>query len=529
MSRGIDLESRVRALESAVAAADGRLDPALIEHARHVVERARERSALSGEHTVVAVAGSTGSGKSSLVNALAGTDVAIPGTRRPTTSHPRAAIWGGGGEDLLAWLEVSDRVDVGDDSGVATPGLVLLDLPDHDSVIREHRERAERVVTRADLLVWVVDPQKYADAALHHDFLRPLANHDDVVVVVLNQADRLAPADVRAVRDDLARLVAEDGLPRARVLAASARTGLAIEDISELLAEAAHRREAALARVAADVRGVAEKIAEECGSADTHRDSRAARAALINGLESAAGIDTVVSAVRVSARRDAHRATGWPPTRWLGRLRADPLRRIGLRRGRERTDLARTSLPPAPLTTVAEAHLAVRDYARSAADLMPERWADALRERVDRNTDDLPGALDRAVAGTRVGVAHRPRWWSVVNALQWVVLAVGVVGGLWLAALGIVDYFRLPEVPVTTWNDIPIPTLMLLGAVVLGLLLALVSRAIAALGAKRRAARVRRLLRTSIGQVADELVRLPIAEEQAELARCRTSAVIAAG
>lgn len=529
MSPGIDLESRLRALESAVAAGDGRLDPTIVHQARVVVERARERAALSAEHTVVAVAGSTGSGKSSLVNALAGSEIAVPGTRRPTTSHPRAAVWGGGGDDLLRWLEVTDRVDVGPDSGVATSGLVLLDLPDHDSVVREHRRRAERVVRRADLLVWVVDPQKYADAALHDDFLRPLAGRDDVMVVVLNQADRLTEEEVRAVRDDLARLVADDGLPRARVIAGSARTGQGIDQLAELLGEAARRREAAVARVSADVRAVAETMADACGGDDPAYDTRKARRRLIDGLERAAGVETVVAAVRASARRDAHAATGWPLTRWLGRLRADPLRRIGLRRGRERPDLARTSMPPPPVTTIAEAHMAVREHVRSVTTGMPPAWAEAARQRVERTTDELGDALDHAVAGARLDVDHRPRWWSVANTAQWVLLVTAVAGVAWLFALGVVDYLRLPPLPVPEWHDVPVPTLMLGGGVLAGVLLALLGRALAAVGARRRAARARRLLRAEIGVVADERVRLPVAEEQAEQARCRTSAVIAAG
>nr|WP_051876357.1 hypothetical protein [Cellulosimicrobium sp. MM] len=95
---------------------------------------------------------------------------------------------------------------------------MLLDLPDHDSVVVEHRVRAERLVERADLLVWVVDPQKYADAALHERYLRPLAGHGSVVVLVLNQVDRLTPADADACLADLRRLAAEDGLADARVL-----------------------------------------------------------------------------------------------------------------------------------------------------------------------------------------------------------------------------------------------------------------------------------------------------------------------
>ena len=51
-----------------------------------------------------------------------------------------------------------------------------------------------RLVGLVDLLVWVLDPQKYADAAVHERYLRPLARHGDVTVVVLNQIDRLPPA-----------------------------------------------------------------------------------------------------------------------------------------------------------------------------------------------------------------------------------------------------------------------------------------------------------------------------------------------
>ena len=56
------------------------------------------------------------------------------------------------------------------------------------------------MVELVDLLVWVADPQKYADAALHDGYLRPLAGHGDAMVVVLNQADRLDDAGARGVR-----------------------------------------------------------------------------------------------------------------------------------------------------------------------------------------------------------------------------------------------------------------------------------------------------------------------------------------
>ncbi|WP_159792263.1 GTPase [Puerhibacterium puerhi] len=567
MSR-IDLAGRTNALETAAREGSGRLDPALLDEARAMVTRARERGGLSAEHTVVALAGATGSGKSSLFNAVAGTDLARTGVRRPTTAHAMAAVWGPGAGPLLDWLDVPTRHEmpagpVPDEpapvrGGVGglfrrqrtpagiTTGLVLLDLPDHDSVVVEHRVRAERLVERADLLVWVVDPQKYADAALHERYLRPLAGRADVVVLALNQADRLAPDDAAAMVADLERLVAEDGLAGARVLPVSAATGQGVDQLRGLLAEAAQRREAATTRLALDERAVAERFVAACGQTPPERAGERARSGLLAALEDAAGVPTVVDAVRTSARRDAHAATGWPVTRWLGRLRADPLRRLGLRPDEvrvptDRTDLARTSLPSARPSVRAAAATAVRTYVEQVTVGAPDPWVLAARRRAQEGIDRLPDALDQAVAGTRLAAGRRPAWWRVVDVLQWLLLAAAVAGLLWLGAAFALAYFRLPPLPTpvltvggAAWGgqgaglDVPWATVLVAGGVVAGVLLAAVSRLCAAVGARRRAGRARRRLRESVGRVADGLVRGPVADELAALARCRAAAHIAA-
>ncbi|MFD6136973.1 GTPase [Isoptericola sp. NPDC060257] len=579
MSR-IDLADRTAALETAVVASSGRLDRELLDDARAVVKRARERGGLSAEHTVVALAGATGSGKSSVLNAVAGAEIATVGVRRPTTSHAVAAVWGDGAGPLLDWLEVRRRQemptpaddDPGDDPGAARPrrglarlrgrsgpagistGLVLLDLPDHDSVVVEHRVRAERLVERADLLVWVVDPQKYADAALHERYLRRLAGRSEVVVVVLNQADRLSDAETDAMLADLRRLVAADGLDGARVLAVSAATGRGIDQLKGLLAEAAARREAATARLAADARAAAQRIADACGSSPASRAGERAADALVDALEAAAGVPTVADAVAAAHRRDAHLATGWPVTRWVSRLKRDPLRRLGLRRGPdgtstdrsgtatgpERPDLVRSSLPTTRPAVRAASASAVRRYVDEVTEGAPDPWVLVARARAQDAIDRMPGDLDQAVVGTRLEAARRPRWWAAVGAVQWVLLAAAVVGLLWLGAAAAVEYFRLPSLilPVLTVDltasgggvlEVPWPTLLAIGGLVAGLLLALVSRAFTAWGARRRASRVRRRLRESVSGVADRLVRVPVGDELAALARCRAAAAIAAG
>jgi GTP-binding protein EngB required for normal cell division len=590
----LDLADRTTALDTAVQAAEGRLDPALLAEASSVVTQARERGGLSAEHTVVALAGATGSGKSSVLNAVAGTAIAQAGVRRPTTSYPMAAVWGEGADPLLDWLEVGRRHQVGVSASEAVPtsdaepspvvepfetssrgpfrrrtpagdttGLVLLDLPDHDSIVTEHRMRAERLVQRADLLVWVVDPQKYADAALHEGFLRPLAGHAEVVVVALNQADRLTPDETSAMLADLGRLVSEDGLEGARVLAVSAKTGQGMDQLRDLLRVAAAKREAANARLAADERAVAQKIVDQCGTPPSRAGSQS-RGELVAALEDAAGVPTVVQAVRASARRDARAATGWPLTRWVGRLRKDPLRRLGLRSAdREqrapsgREDLVRTSLPTARPAVRSAAASAVRRYVDEVTRGVADPWVLAARSRGQAGISKLPDELDQAVAATRVEVSRRPVWWSLVNFVQWLLVAVVAAGLLWLLVLFGFAYLQLPPPPtpvltLPTWSGgdgvvfpgapesgsgdglgvdpfrIPWPTLMVLGGLALGLLLALVCRVFGALGARRRAMGARRRLRQSVGKVADRLVRQPVEEELAQLARCRTSATIAA-
>jgi GTP-binding protein EngB required for normal cell division len=596
----LDLADRTTALDTALRAAEGRLEPALLAEARAVVTQARERGGLSAEHTVVALAGATGSGKSSVLNAVAGIAIAQAGVRRPTTSYPMAAVWGEGADPLLDWLEVGRRHQVGVSASEAVPtsdaeptpdggttpmaepvetssrgpfrrrtpagdttGLVLLDLPDHDSIVTEHRMRAERLVQRADLLVWVVDPQKYADAALHEGFLRPLAGHAEVVVVALNQADRLTSDETSAMLADLKRLVAEDGLEGARVLAVSAKTGQGMDRLRDLLRVAAAKREAANARLAADERAVAQKIVDQCGTPPSRAGSQS-RGELVAALEDAAGVSTVVHAVRASARRDARAATGWPLTRWVGRLRKDPLRRLGLRSAdREqrapagREDLVRTSLPTALPAVRSAAASAVRRYVEEVTRGVADPWVLAARSRGQAGINQLPDALDQAVAATRVEVSRRPVWWSLVNFVQWLLVAVVVAGLLWLLVLFGFAYLQLPPPPtpvltLPTWSGgdgvvfpgapesgsgdglgvdpfrIPWPTLMVLGGLALGLLLALVCRVFGALGARRRAMGARRRLRQSVGKVADRLVRQPVEEELAQLASCRTAATVAA-
>ena len=258
--------ARLIQIGSARSGADG-FSKKLLDNAEELLARAGERLRLSASHTVVALAGGTGSGKSSLFNRLAGADFSTVGVTRPITRDAHACVWGvAGAGPLLEWLGVPRRYRYARGSALnrgeeALTGLVLLDLPDHDSVVTGTSGQADRLVGLADLMVWVLDPQKYADAAVHRRFLVPLAGHAEVVAVVLNQCDLLSEEQIEDCISDLRRLLDSEGLHEAPILVTSAVTGAGLSELRKLLTETVSQRTAATARLSADVDGVVAKFA----------------------------------------------------------------------------------------------------------------------------------------------------------------------------------------------------------------------------------------------------------------------------
>lgn len=517
------LQTRLEELNTARELAEGRVDEDQLGALYGVLDRASTRRSLSSGHTVVGLFGPTGSGKSSLLNALSGTDLARVAARRPTTAEPLAVIWGEDGSgDLLDWLEVKNRHVMPDDArllpgagngqGTAEGGLILLDLPDFDSTERGHRAIVERLAGQVDVLLWIADPQKYADAALHHEFLNPLATHGAVTLVALNQSDRLAADELTQVVDSLMQILAAEGLGAVTVHAVSAATGKGLDALAEDIRSIVRKKEAATGRLSADV-DVAVTSLQQFAGPELPPPPKATQIALADRLAGAAGADAVIDAVVRSYRRDAHAATGWPVTRWLGRLRSDPLRRLNLRRTEVQAFVGRTSLPEPGPAQRAAVDRALRNFGEETSDGAVEPWRTAIRDAARSSESELLDSLDDAVAKTDFTSGSRAWWWPVAGALQWIFL-VAMIGGLvWLGVLAGLGFLQLPVPPSPRVEGIPVPTLLALGGVACGIALGLLCAVIARFGAQRRGKRVRRRLVASISETSDVVAVGPVKAE----------------
>jgi energy-coupling factor transporter ATP-binding protein EcfA2 len=157
---------------------------------------------------LVVVGGSTGAGKSTLVNSIAGTEVSAPGVLRPTT---RSAVLVCHPDDAAAFRErrilpglARTDIDLGtpDSLRVSTspsldPGLALLDAPDIDSVVDANRELAGQLLAAADLWLFVTTAARYADA-VPWSVLQTAQHRGTVVALVLDRVPPGAEADVSA-------------------------------------------------------------------------------------------------------------------------------------------------------------------------------------------------------------------------------------------------------------------------------------------------------------------------------------------
>ncbi len=226
---------------------------------------------------LVVVAGPTGSGKSTLVNSLAGAEVSRPGPLRPTTRQP--VVWCHTGQadryDLLGG--VSCKVQPEDHPLLVD--LTIVDTPDIDSYVAEHRQVTSEVLRHADVAVFLTTAQRYADA-VPWEVLGEIDRRGSLVVHVINRLNRRASGAV----SDYSALLRAHGVGAETIFTIQEQrvrgdAGLlpakSIRRLSEHLTVLAADRDTALNGVTAGAVGYivagARRVAEELRKQDLER------------------------------------------------------------------------------------------------------------------------------------------------------------------------------------------------------------------------------------------------------------------
>ncbi len=316
------LLSSVQALRSAVAETTLPLDLPTAPAARSARTRLLDqlddyvipRLTSLDAPLLAVVGGSTGAGKSTLVNSVVGREVTMPGVLRPTTRspvlihHPSDAAWFSGPRVLPSLARITGRHSSSDGPGAVrlvstdevAAGLALLDAPDIDSVVEANRELATQLLAAADLWIFVTTAARYADA-VPWELLREAFERGTAVAVVL---DRVPAGAVDDIRTHFASMLREQGLDKAPIF-----TVVESELVDGLLpGDQTERLRGWLAALAGDAQARADVVRQTLHGALVSLDSRSLALVAASKEQAAAGQALVDAAAAAydEARRQVH-------------------------------------------------------------------------------------------------------------------------------------------------------------------------------------------------------------------------------
>lgn len=502
MAQPMSVTHRVDAIAEAMDLLGDEAPEELSDDVARCLAIASERNIIDPDAVLVALVGATGSGKSSLFNALIGEDAAAVSVVRPTTSAPMAATSAShDASALLEWLSITECVRIGDDRFLSD-GVVLIDVPDIDSYAHDNHEEARRLTERVDLVIWVVDPQKYADDVIHSQWIRSSGNARGVSVVVLNQTDLLDDAARESVTRHLGQLVRDDGLAEAPIVMASTVTGEGIASLADLVSVVSRQVKAQYLRIHAALDSACHSIRSSIGL-DSHLpsfQSEGLTGALTAAVSDAAGIDAIGADVAASYRHRCHRATGWKPVAWASTLRADPLSIRHLGRGATRDGASVPTHSALDAAGRARVMTAMRRVSDEICRGRPAPWSRSLNALASQSAALLPDAVDHLIARAPITVEKEPGWWRWASHAQWIAWLVTAASALWLTAVWALKEFLLIVVDLPLWRGIPIPSFLLLGGVLATVLIAGTSALASRAGARRAKRRALNAIRKRLAE-----------------------------
>jgi energy-coupling factor transporter ATP-binding protein EcfA2 len=379
------------------------------------------------------VGGSTGAGKSTLVNSLVGAVVSRAGWLRPTTRgpvlvcHPADVDWF---TDDRVLPELSRTTGDADQGGAGTlhvvphpgvpAGLALIDAPDIDSVVSENRALATQLLAAADLWIFCTTAARYADA-VPWDLLHTAQQRSTALAVVLN---RVPPEGMGEISRHLASMLDENGLGRAALFTVpetplQGESGLlpaaSVRPLREWITRLGLDADARAEVIRTTLDGALASLRQRVSAIAREVDDQLATAALLRDEADTAYADAALEVddgVRSGSVLRGEVLARWQEFVGTGELTRGLEERIGRIRDRLTAFLLNREPPTAPVGQALES--SVETLVRAAADGAAERTVDGWRIRAAGRAllGDRPRALAHASDDFRPALEREIRAWQ---------------------------------------------------------------------------------------------------------------------